>query len=519
MGGTLESSVARGARWIGASTVVAAAATWTTALVLARLLDRHTFGLAALALLAVAVLQLFQDSGLHAALIQRRDHIREAADTASLYAPLLGLGLALLCLVVGPLAARFFHEPDVRGLVAGLGVVFALRSFAVVPTALIQRELRFDRLAVVVGGAAVLSFAATVALALAGAGAWSVVGGQIAASAFAAVASTVLAPWLPRPRRASLAELRRLLRYGRHIVAGNVVGFVNSNTDPVGVGRLYGPASLGAYTLGFQTGSQAVTMATGVANQLVFPAYAAVQADLPHFRRSYLRSLRFLCGISPPIAFGLAAVSGVAVPVLYGERWHAAIPVLAIISVYGLFLAVAATTGEVFKAAGRPELFFRMGLLQVALLFGLIGLLHGQGIVGFACARAGATIVMSIVALVLAGRILGLDARDWLGAGAAPVTSAAAMGLLVYATRAALRPVAEPALWLLAALVVEGVVLYLAVFRLLAPQRLHELLAEIDRIVPVGRLVRPRRSARLDRPRGEEGLADRRVASGGEVTS
>jgi hypothetical protein len=130
---------------------------------------------------------------------------------------------------------------------------------------------------------------------------------------------------------------------------------------------------------------------------------------------------------------------------------------------------------------------------------------------------------MSVVALVLAGRILELDARDWIAAGAAPVTAAAAMGLLVYATRTALRPVAQPTLWLLAALVVEGFVLYLAVFRLLAPQRLRELLAEVDRIVPVGRLghrvVRPRRSASLDPPHGEESLADRRVASGGEVTS
>ena len=94
--------------------------------------------------------------------------------------------------------------------------------------------------------------------------------------------------------------------------------------------------------------------------------------------------------------------------VLYGEKWAAAIPVLAIISLYGLFLSVFATTGEVFKAAGRPQLFARMGIFQIAILFALIAALYPFGIVGFALARAGATFIMGWVALYYAGRILEL---------------------------------------------------------------------------------------------------------------
>lgn len=485
---SLETSVARGARWVTASTLITAAAVWATALVLAHLLDRHTFGLAALALLAVAVLQLFQDSGLHAALIQRRGDIRAAADAAFVYAPLTGLALGVLCFVLAPVAARFFHDDAVAGLVRGLSAMFILRGFAVTPTALIQRELRFDRLAVVTIGSALVSFSTAVTLAAAGAGAWAVVGAQIAAAGWAAVSATALAPYHARPRRRSLAELRTLLRYGRHIVAGNLVGFVNSNTDPVGVGRLYGPPDLGAYAIGFNTGSQAVTMMTGVANVLAFPAYAKVQDDLAHFRRAYLRSLRFLAVVSPPIAFGLAAVSSVAIPVLYGERWESAIPVLSIISFYGLFLSIAATTGEVFKAAGRPDVFFRMGVVQIVLLFAFIGALYRFGIAGFAAARAGATIIMSVVALVVAGRILELHAADWRAALARPTAAAAAMGATVLATCLAAQAVVGVHGWLLVLLVAEGAVIYPSALAVLAPVRLREFAGEVGRVIPVGRL-------------------------------
>ena len=212
---------------------------------------------------------------------------------------------------------------------------------------------------------------------------------------------------------------------------------------------------LGAYNIGFQTGSQAVTIVTGIANVLVFPAYARVQGDLARFRAAYLRSLRFICTISPPIGVGLAAVSSVLVPAVYGSKWNGtgAVAVLAVISFYGIFLSVAATTGEVFKASGRPDLFFKMGVFQIVLLFAFIGALYRFGLVGFAGARAGATLVMSVVALVAAGRILDLRLSAWLRALREPFAAALVMGAGVLGLRVVLAAEFGAAAWQLGPLV------------------------------------------------------------------
>ncbi|HKI92681.1 MAG TPA: oligosaccharide flippase family protein [Gaiellaceae bacterium] len=505
----LGDHIARSARWVTASTLMVSATTWLAVVALSRLLEKREFGLAALAMLAVAVFQLFQDSGLRAALIQRREGIHAAADAAALYAPLAGVALAALCVAGSPLAARFFHQHDVEPLMRGLAGVFVLRSLAIVPGALIQRELLFTRQATISMVSSVLYLASAIGLALAGAGAWAVIGGQLVVAAWVAAASWVASPYRPNPRRASLRELRLLLRYGRHIVAGNVAGFVNSNTDPAGVGRLYGPVSLGAYNIGFQTGRQAVTIVTGIANVLVFPAYARVQGDLDRFRNAYLRSLRFICTISPPIGVGLAAVSGVLVPAVYGSKWNGtgAVGVLVVISFYGIFLSVAATTGEVFKASGRPDLFFKMGVFQIGLLFALIGALYRFGLVGFAGARAGATLVMSIVALVAAGRILALPLVAWLHAIREPFVAALVMGAGVFGLRLGLAAELGSAAWQLVPLVAAGVILYPVALRVLAPERWREFFAEVERILPLRR-----RAARLrdSSPVGGTTLADDR---------
>lgn len=500
-GDGLGRRVTTSARWASLATAVNLVATLATTIALARLLTRTEFGLAAMALLVVAVLALFQDSGLHAAVIQRRERVREAIDSAGLYAPLSGLVLGAICLLAAPLVALFFDTPEVEGLVRTLAIVFVIRSFSIVPNAILMKELLFARRAAVQICGALLQLGVAIGFAAGGAGAYAVVFGQIASSLVLAIGYTALTPVRPDPRRARLSELRELLDYGRHIVAGNTVGFLNSYLDAALIGRLFGPALLGAYTIGFQTGRQAVTTVTYVTNQVVFPTYSKLQDDLARLQRAYLRSLRFISMVSMPVAFGLAALSSEIIRVVYGDKWEDAIPVLAIIAMQGLFLSVSATTGELFKAKGRPDLFFQMGLAQLLLLLGLIIALYPFEIVGFAGARAVAAFVIGAVSLILAGRVINLHLLEWSDALTPSFVSAFVMTCGVVATKLALGTVVDTAnAFILIALVVEALALYVGALRLLFPDRWNEFMGELDNLgafsalrARAGRVLRARR--------------------------
>lgn len=480
----LGNRVTTGVRWVSLAALVSVVTTWVTSIALARLLERSQFGLAAMAMLVVAVLALFQDSGLHAALIQRQERVQDAVDAASVYAPLVGIFLGLICIVAAPLAARILHDDGVTSLVRALSLVVLLRSFAVVPNAVLQKELMFARRTVIATCGSVLQMGVVITLAVFGAGAWAVVGGQITSAAWAALLLWWVCPMSAHPLNASFEELRELLSFGRHIVAGNVVGYVNAYTDSIIISRLFGSASLGAYTLGSQTARYAVTNVTNVSNAVVFPAYSKLQEDIPRFRRAYLRSLRFIVAISMPVSFGLIILSHDFITVVYGHRWEEAAPVMAIIAVQALLLSIAATTGEVFKAAGRPGLFFRIGLLHLVLLFAFIAGLYRYGITGVAGARAATTFVVEWLSLSLAGRILGIRLSVWVGALRPSFIAAALMAVGVLASRTLLRlAIPTDNLAVLVSLALEGATLYLLILRLTAPDRFAELMHEIGRLL------------------------------------
>src|SRR5690554_3099001 len=94
-------------------------------LVLARILFPEQFGLIGMATVFTGFVQVFNDLGIGAALIQRKEEdLREAHFHTAFWT---GVGWSLIMylivsLVVGPLAAAFYEEPILKSLVPVLGL-------------------------------------------------------------------------------------------------------------------------------------------------------------------------------------------------------------------------------------------------------------------------------------------------------------------------------------------------------------------------------------------------------------
>jgi O-antigen/teichoic acid export membrane protein len=463
--------------------------TWITSIALARLLVPSQYGLAGMAMIVVSVVTVFQESGLHAALVQRRERVQEAVDAATAYTPFVGVFLAAVTLVAAPLAGLFFHNHQVTSLVRALSVVFLLRAISQVLIALLQKEFRFRSFALVMLTGSLLQTAVAILLAARGAGAWSAIGGLIAFEGWCAPLMWRICPMRPHPRRASLRELRELLRYGRNMVGANINVMLFSYVDLAVVGRYLGASSLGAYTIGYQSGKQAVANVTYASNQLIFPAYAKLQDDPERFRRAYFRSIRFITTLSVPLGFGLAVVSSEFIRVVYGERWTAAVPVLAIMSLMGLVLSVTATMGEVLKATNRPGLFFRISLLETALVVISIVIFYRFGIAAVAACVALSVTFTGVVVAWHISRILEIRRSDWLGLLLSPTLAGLVLVGGVLLTKAGLATVAATAtVPILALLVFEGAALYLVSMRVIAPDRLTEFVNEVERLTAISKL-------------------------------
>ena len=362
---SIASRTLRGAAWAYGSYVGGRVLVLASTALLARLLAPAEFGLVALALIFIALLETVADLGLSQSLVIVRDDVLEHADTVFTASVLVGTGLACATAAIAPLAALFFHEPQLVGLLPVLGANFLLRSLGTTHYALAQRRSEFrSRTAAELADVAVRGLVG-IALALSGLGAWSLVLGYLAGTAALTLVLWVRVPWRPslRLRR---DHLRTLWRFGGALTGLDVVAAVIANVDYVFVGRVLGPASLGLYSLGFRIPELLILNLSVVAGQVLFPAFATLDRDA--LRRAYLTSLRYTLMVALPAAAGLAVLAEPLTLALFGDAWHGAISATQVLTLYALGVAIGMPAGSAYKALGRVKVLLLLAIPRAGLL-------------------------------------------------------------------------------------------------------------------------------------------------------
>jgi PST family polysaccharide transporter len=211
---------------------------------------------------------------------------------------------------------------------------------------------------------------------------------------------------------------------------------------------------------------------TFVVSQVVYPALAQLQNDRSRFRTLFLRSLHWVAVLSVPSSVGMAILAPDLIHVVLGPRWDGAATATRVLAGFGLLASLSATTGDVFKAAGRSGLIFRIGLVHSATLWLGLALLAARGLPWVALAVTLATAASSTVAFACALRVLELGRGSVVRALAAPAGATAVMA----AALLAIRPLASsPGVLTLGVEILAGMLAYAATMALLAPEDVREL--------------------------------------------
>lgn len=463
-------SAANAMAWAATTLLLTRGATLVSTLVLARLLLPADFGLFAVGLLVVNYLDRVKDAGVGAALIYRREKWTDLAPTALSISVVTAVALAATTFALAPLAGVFFDDRAV-GIVRALALVLLVSGLMIVPESRLHRDLDFRRRVLPETLTAVVKAAASIALAVAGYGVWSLVWGQLIGTVLLAVLYWLLCGW--RPRFAWHREYSRLLlAYGLPSALVAVLASIIDNIDYVVIGGLLSTSDLGYYVLAYRLPELSVTAICIVAGQVFFPWFSRLQDDVPALRATYLRAVRYVSLVTFPIGIGLAVVAPEVVRVLYSDRWDASIPLLRLLALFSLVYSMGFHAGEVYKSTGRPGILNTMAVLKVVLLVPVLAWAAQYGIVAVAWGVLGTNVVLTAVELAVAMRILRLSAVPLLGA----FVPAAACSILMGAAALGARTLApgEAGSLSLAVAVAVAVPVYLLAVRVLVPETFQE---------------------------------------------
>lgn len=405
--GSLRAQVLRGGLWLGAGDALARGAGVIKVILLGRLLAPHDFGLMAVALVTLAWLEYFTETGFRAALIQRRDAIDDYLDTAFTVQLVRGLLLCAAIWASAPWVGGLFGIAEATPVVRAIAAVALMRGLSnPAAVATLRRELDFGREVAWRSGGVAAGLLAAIATALV----WPDVRALIVSVLVAQAVETLLSYRVVRhsPRFGlDRGRARELLRFGRWIFAVNAMTFLALYLDTFAVGRILGPTALGLYQVAIQIGFLVTSQFGTHVHGVLFPAFSRLR-DTRALREAWLGSLAIVGVVALPIAAALAGFGGALLPALLGDRWAAAAPALGPLALAGAAVALSRLSSALLQAAGRPQIAVFGAVVELVVLIGTIhGFTTRWGIAGAALAVAAARGAAAVTHLGLAARYLG----------------------------------------------------------------------------------------------------------------
>jgi len=403
--------IVKGAAWLMGFKLLDKSIGLISTLILARLLTPSDFGLVAMAVSIVALLELMGAFGFDSALIQRQDTQRSHYDTAWTFNVIFGASIALLLVVAAIPAAAFYREPRLELMLPAMAVGALVGGFENIGTVAFRKELNFRMEFIYLFIKRIVVFVVVVLLAYTLRSFWALIWATVAGKCMAVLISYRLHPYRPR---LSLAARGDLFGFSKWLFLSNLIQFLHSRSTDFILGRTVGSHGLGVYNLAAEIAAMPSTELIAPINRAVYPAYAQLANVRDKLLARFLEVYGLINLISFPVALGLFCLSDLVVALLLGPQWIDAVPILQVLGLCGLLGALQGNMYVVMSAMGKPKAntILSASLLVVSLpaviwaslQYGALGAAYAHfvsALVGFAGIVAVFTIVTGTTKRVL----------------------------------------------------------------------------------------------------------------------
>jgi O-antigen/teichoic acid export membrane protein len=361
------SQIKRGFVWLGAASLVTRVLDAVFTLGVLWLVSREDLGLATLAWSIGVFIEAFNGLGIATALIQSKTV--EDGQLSDVFWYSLGIALLLIGAVWlgAPLLSQLWGSALLTPLIRASAFKLLFVGAALVPLSLLNRHLRYERIAIANTCATFGSGASTMALAWLGFGSWAFIIGQLVYGLFIMVAAFALQPFVPQ-LRFSAARVRPLAVFGARAAAATVVYHLYRNADYFIMGRFLGVAAVGVYRVGFELAMTPTVTLLNVVNRAALPAYSRLQTDRAALSAAMLWTSRSLSLMLAPVTVLLAFGADDLLALISNGEWADAAQVTSWLAWAAFLRSMTHVFPQVFYAVGRPSLALFESLASAAVL-------------------------------------------------------------------------------------------------------------------------------------------------------
>lgn len=409
----LKQQTVNGIKWNAISSFANLAVTFSTGLVLARLLTPSDFGTVGMVEVFFAIASTFIDSGFALGLIRKPDLTKEDCSTAFFFNIIVACICYAILYAVAPYIADFFNNPILKSIVRVSAVALIIGSFSTVQHALLNKAVDFKNIGIISLTSYVISGGIGIFLAVLGYGVWSLVFKNIAGSIVGGICVWYISRWRPS-FVFSYDSFRYLFSFGSRLLASKLLDKLFSNIHSLAIGKFYTPADLGFYSKANGFARLPGTFLYNVVGNVSMPVLSKIQDNDELLVSAYRRFIKMCSMVIFFIMILVAAIGKPIIIFLYTEKWAPCIPYLQVFCFTLMFYHIHAININLLLAKGRSDLMLRLEIIKKVISFTALVIALPFGVMALCISTLITTQLSLIVNTYYAGKLLDMGyLKQW----------------------------------------------------------------------------------------------------------
>ena len=356
-----------------------------TTILLARILLPQEYGVIAICMIVVNVLNILIEGGFGQALIQKKDISEIDFNTVFVFNIILCCIAYFILFQISPFVETFFCIADLSKILRVLGVSLIIGSLRNVHQAYAIKNLLYKKMFKAALIATSISAIVSLYMAYHGFGVWTLVFQQLLNGIILTVILWFVIPWKPSVS-ISYNNLLSLFSYGSRLLASSMIDTTYRQIWQLVIGKAYSVSDLAYYNQGEKFPAMVINNINSSIDGVLFPALSNYQDDIAKVRDLMRRAMKTSICIIAPIQMILVFSSSNIVTLVLTEKWLPCVPFFSAFCITYMFTPLHTANLNAIKALGRSDIFLKLEIcrksiavciLMIAMNFGIFYMLAG----------------------------------------------------------------------------------------------------------------------------------------------
>lgn len=349
--------------WKFAERCGAQGVSFVVSLVLARLLAPEDYGSIALITVFINILQVFVDSGMGTALIQKQNADDLDFSTVFYFNVFICVVIYTITYILAPYIAIFYKDESLTSVIRVLCLTVVISGVKNIQQAYISKNMMFKKFFYATLGGTIGAAIVGVTMAYLGFGMWALVAQQLFNTTVDTIILWVTVKWRPK-KMFSISRLTVLYSYGWKLLVSALIANIYFNIQSLIIGVKYSTADLAYYSKGKAFPALVISNTNSAIDGVMLPVFAFEQDDLAKVKQMLRKSIKIISYIIWPMMLGMFATANSIISILLTDKWLPCIPFFYLFCLMQGLEPLNAVNLNTIKALGESGNFLKIEIIK-----------------------------------------------------------------------------------------------------------------------------------------------------------